>query len=179
MIYDLPNGTRVRLRFIAPSDQALLARGFAQLSPQSRRQRFLVPKSRLSDAELRQLTDVDGHDHVAIVAVLADDPSQLAAVGRFVRDPQRRDEAEVAITVGDALQGMGLGRTIGIALADIGKSLGIRRFTASLLGTNMAAHRLFHAISRQVQTQYAGGIADLVVELETREHPILASALAA
>jgi len=45
MIYDLPNGTRVRLRFIAPSDQALLARGFAQLSPQSRRQRFLVPKS--------------------------------------------------------------------------------------------------------------------------------------
>jgi len=57
--------------------------------------------------------------------------------------------------------------------------LGIRRFTASLLGTNMAAHRLFHAISRQVQTQYAGGIADLVVELETREHPILASALAA
>lgn len=49
--------------------------------------------------------------------------------------------------------------------------------TASL-GTNMAAHRLFHAISRQVRTQYADGIADLVVELETREHPILPAALA-
>jgi len=179
MIHDLPNGTRLRLRFIAPSDTALLARGLAQLSPQSRRQRFLVPKSRLSDAELRYLTDVDGHDHVAIVAVLADDPTQLAAVGRFVRNPLRPDEAEVAITVCDALQGMGLGRTIGTALADIAKAIGIRRFTASLLGTNMAAHRLFHAISRQVRTQYAGGLADLVVELETREHPILPAALAA
>ena len=179
MIHRLSNGTRVRLRFIEPSDRALLAKGLAQLSPQSRRQRFLVPKSSLSAAELSYLTEVDGRDHVAIVAVLDDEPTQLAGVGRFVRNPQRPDEAEMAITIGDALQGMGLGRTIGLALADIAKSLGIRRFTASLLGTNTAAHRLFHSISRRVQTHYADGLADLVVELETREHPIVPAALAA
>jgi acetyltransferase len=179
MIHELPNGDLVVLRFIAPADKALLARGLEQLSPQSRRQRFLVPKSRLSDAELDYLTAVDGHDHVAIVAVLAGDSSQLVGVGRFVRHEQRRAEAEVAITVGDPWQGMGLGRTIGLALADIAKDKGIRRFTASLLGTNMAAHRLFHAISRRVQTQYADGIADLVAELETREHPIVPSSLVA
>jgi hypothetical protein len=86
--------------------------------------------------------------------------------------------AEVAITVGDALQGMGLGRTLGTARADVGTSMRIRRFTSSLLGTNVAAHRL-HAISRRVQTQYSGGIADLVVELDAREHPILPAAHAA
>ena len=179
MIHELPNGTRLRLRFIAPSDKALLARGLQQLSAQSRRQRFLVPRSNLTAAELRYLTEVDGRDHVAIVAVLEEDPDQLAGVGRFVRDPQRPDEAEVAITIADPLQGMGLGRMLGLALADIAKSLGIRRFTASLLGTNVAAHRLFGAISRRVETEYADGIAGLVIELETREHPIVPASLAA
>lgn len=107
------------------------------------------------------------------------DPGQLAGVGRFVRDPQQPDQAEVAITVCDALQGMGHGRTIGLALADVAKARGLRRFTASLLGADVAAGRLLHAISRRVQTDYSGGIADLVVELETREHPISSEALAA
>ena len=179
MIHELPDGTRLRLRFIVPTDRALLASGMSQLSPQSRAQRFLVPKARLSEDELRYLTDVDGHDHVAIVAVHEDDPARLAGVGRFIRDPRRPEEAEVAITICDELQGMGLGRTIGLALADVAKTRGIRRFTASLLGTNVAAARLFRAISRRVETEYSSGIADLVVELETREHPITPASLTA
>lgn len=179
MIHALPDGTRVRLRFIAPSDKALLVRGMAELSPRSRRQRFLVPKARLEEAELRELTEVDGHDHVAIVAVLEDDPSRLAGVARFIRQPDAPEQAEVAITVGDAFQGMGLGRTLGLTLADVAKALGVRRFTASLLGTNLAAHRVFRAISQRVRTEYSAGIADLVVELETREHPIVPGWLAA
>ena len=126
MIHELPDGTRLRLRFITPSDKA-----------------------------------------------------QLAGVGRFVRDPQHREQAEVAITIGDPWQGMGLGRTIGLALADVARARGIRRFSASLLGTNVAAARLFHAISRRVQTECSGAIADLVVELDTREHPISPASLAA
>lgn len=179
MIHVLPDGTRVRLRFIAPADKALLARGMADLSPQSRYERFLVPKLRLSDDELRVLTEVDGRDHVAIVAVLDADPGRLAGVARFVRDPVVSEQAEVAITIGDPWQGMGLGTTLGLALADVAKALGVRRFTASLLGTNIASHKVFHAISHRVQTDYSAGIADLVVELETREHPIAAASLAA
>jgi hypothetical protein len=104
-----------------------------------------------------------------------------------VRNPQRSDEAGVAITGADPPQGMGHGRIVA-APADIATALehmrhakanGIRHFTASLLGTNLAAHRLFRAISRRVQTHYADGLADLVVELETREHPIVPAALAA
>jgi RimJ/RimL family protein N-acetyltransferase len=179
MLHRLPDGTQLRLRFIAPSDKPLLAAGLAALSPQSRAQRFLTPKSRLTDEELRRFTELDGHDHVAIVAVLASDPERLAGVARFVRNPQRPDEAELAVTICDELQGMGLGRALGSALADVAKSLGVRRFTASLLGTNLAAHRLFAAITRRVQTVHSAGIADLVAELETREHPIVPSSLAA
>jgi acetyltransferase len=179
MLHQLPNGTVVRMRFIAPSDKALLAAGLAALSPQSRRQRFLTPKSRLSEAELRYFTEVDGCDHVAIVAVHADDPARFAGVARFVRDPEDSEQAELAVTVCDELQGMGLGRALGAALADVAKSLGVRRFTASLLGTNGAAHHLFTSISRRVQTSHSQGVADLVAELETREHPVVARQLAA
>lgn len=179
LICDLTDGTRVRLRFIAPSDRALIARGHARLSPRSRHQRFLAPKPRLSDAELRYLTEIDGHEHVAIVAVYDDDPQRMAGVARYVRDPERPEEAEIAIVIVDELQGKGLGRTLGLALVDIAKHHGVRRFTASLLGTNVAAQRLFAAISRRVQTEYSAGVADLVVELETREHPVVPRSLAA
>ena len=175
----MPDGTRLRLRYLTPSDGALLARGMAELSPQSRQQRFLTAKTALSTDDLRRLTAVDGHDHVAIVAVYENDPGRLAGIARYIRDPKRPEQAEIAITISDALQGQGLGRALGLALADVAKGLGVRRFTASLLGTNAAAHRLFHAMSRHVQTEYSAGIADLVVELETREHPIVPGSLAA
>jgi RimJ/RimL family protein N-acetyltransferase len=177
--HELPDGTRLRLRFIAPSDKALLARGMGELSAQSRHQRFFVPKAHLSEDELRRFTEVDGRDHVAIVAVFEADPGRLAGVARFVRDPEHPDAAEAAITVCDELQGQGLGRALGLALADVAKSLGIQRFTASLLGTNTAAHRVFHAISQRIQTAYEAGFADLVVELDTREHAIVPGSLAA
>ncbi len=162
-----------------PADKALLVRGMGELSAQSRHQRFFVPKARLTDDELRHFTEIDGRDHVAIVAVPELDPGSFAGVARFIRDPRHPDAAEVAITVCDALQGQGLGSALGLALADVAKSLGVQRFTASLLGTNLAAHRVFHAISQRIQTEYSSGIADLVVELETREHPIVPGSLAA
>jgi GNAT superfamily N-acetyltransferase len=179
MLHLLPNGTRVRMRFIAPTDKALLAAGLAALSPESRRARFLAPRARLTERELRDFTELDGHDHVAIVAVTESDPPLFAGVARFVRDPQCPDQAEIAVTVCDALQGMGLGRALGLALADVAKSLGVRRFTASLLGTNVAAQRLFASISHRVQSDYVAGIGDLVAELETREHPVTSASLAA
>lgn len=179
MLHVLTDGTRVRLRVIAPGDKALLARGLERLSPRSRHERFLAPKPAFSPAELRYLTEIDGHDHVAIVAVLEDDPSTLAGVARYVRYAQRPTEADVAFVVADELQGMGLGRALGLALADVARAHGVRRFTASLLGTNVAARRLFASIARRVSTEYEGGIAELVAELETGEHPIVPGWLAA
>jgi GNAT superfamily N-acetyltransferase len=179
MLHVLADGTRLRLRFIEPGDKALLADGIERLSPRSRHDRFLAPKSALSPAELRYLTEVDGHDHVAIVAVLEEEPSTLAGVARYVRNPRRPAEADVAFVVADRLQGQGLGRTLGLALADVARGYGVRRFTASVLGGNVAAERLFASIARRVSTGYEAGVGDLIAELETREHPIVPGWLAA
>ena len=80
-------------RHIRPDDKGRLAAGLQRLSPESRHRRFLMPKPRFSSSELRHLTEIDGFDHVAIVAVSAADPEVFYAVARFVRlndDPGRR-----------------------------------------------------------------------------------------
>ena len=161
----LRNGTRVVIRPITADDKALLARGMAALSPQSARLRFLAPKHRLTLAELRYLTEVDHVDHYALVAVLADDPSTMAAVGRWVRDGEHPDAAEVAVVVGDCYQRQGLGTALGVALADGARALGIGRFTATMLPENTAAQRLFAHISGRLSTRVEGGTYELVADL--------------
>jgi RimJ/RimL family protein N-acetyltransferase len=161
----LRNGTRVFIRPITADDKALLVRGMASLSPQSARLRFLAPKHRLSLAELRYLTEVDQVDHYALVAVLADDPTTLAGVGRWVRDRDHPDAAEVAVLVGDCYQRQGLGTALGNALADGARALGIARFNAVMLPENTAARRLFAHISGRLSTRVGGGTYELVVDL--------------
>jgi RimJ/RimL family protein N-acetyltransferase len=161
----LRNGTRVLIRPITPDDKALLVRGMASLSPHSARLRFLAPKKHLTVAELRYLTEVDHVDHHALVAVLADDPTTMAGVGRWVRGGEHPDAAEVAVVVGDCHQRQGLGTALGAALADAARALGIARFTATMLPENTAAQRLFAHISGRLSTRFEGGTYELVADL--------------
>ena len=165
MLAQLSDGTEVLIRSIRPDDKALLVQGMDHLSPESRRARFLTAKPRLTSAELRYLTELDGLDHYALIAVLADRPDQLAGVARFVRATEDPLAAEAAIVVGDPLQGKGLGRVLGLRLADAARARGVRRFTATMLSDNVAAHRLFRAISLRLDTEHAGGIDELVADL--------------
>ena len=137
----------------------------ASLSPQSARLRFLAPKNHLTLAELRYLTEVDHVDHYALVAVLADDPTTMAGVGRWVRDGDHPDAAEVAIVVGDCYQRQGLGTALGTALGDGARALAIARFTAMMLPENTAAQRLFAHISGRLSTRVESGTYELVADL--------------
>ena len=154
------------LRPIRPDDKGRLSEAFARLSPESARLRFLAPKARLSGSELRYLTEIDGADHVALVAVRAHDPNFIVGVARFVRWRERPDAAEAAIVVGDPWQGQGVGRWMGLALADIARAHGVRRFTASLLSDNRAAHRVFETISARLHAEHHDGVEELVAELD-------------
>jgi RimJ/RimL family protein N-acetyltransferase len=161
----LRNDTRVLIRPIRPDDKALLVRGMAALSPRSARLRFLAPKNRLSLAELRYLTEVDQVDHYALVAVLGNDPTTMAGVGRWVRDREHPDAAEVAVVVGDCYQRQGLGTALGAALADGARAHGIARFTATMLPDNTAARRLFAHISGRLSTRVDRGTYELAADL--------------
>ena len=152
-------------RHIRSDDKGRLAAGLQRLSPAARHQRFLMPKPRFSSSELRYLTEIDGFDHVAIVAVSASDPEVFYAVGRFVRLKDDPETAEVAVVVADVLQGRGLGCELGRRLAEEARERGVRRFSATLLGDNVAAHRLFASITRQLERRHAHGFTEVVAEI--------------
>lgn len=151
------------IRPIEPGDKERLVNGLARLSAESIRKRFLAAKPRFTKAELRYLTEVDGRNHIALVALLDD---ELVAVARCVRLPDRPGTAEMAIVVGDPWQGQGIGRALALALADAAVAVGIRRFAATMLGDNEAARRLMRTFSRRLdEARVAGGLREIVVEL--------------
>ncbi len=154
------------MRPIVSRDKPLLAAAMLRLSPASSYARFLSPKSRLSSAELRYLTEVDGHHHVALVAVAASDPRHMVGVGRYVRQDDDRNTAELAVVVDDEWQGMGLGHQLGLSLADHARERGVQRFMGLLLSENVAAHRLLAAISdRLSRSSHHTGVSEVYAEL--------------
>jgi RimJ/RimL family protein N-acetyltransferase len=133
---ELGEGRRVSIRALGPRDREALAEGFERLGPQSRYLRFFSPVARLSDAQLAYLTDIDHHDHEALVAVDADTRDGVG-VARFVRIGAGVAEPAVAVT--DEWQRRGVGTLLLDALADRAREEGIEVFVAHVLADNEAA----------------------------------------
>jgi len=131
----LRDGSDVRIRQGHRSDRELLLRGFERLSPESRYRRFLVPMAELTDEMVGYLTEIDHHDHEAIIA-LDEDTGEGVGVARYVRTGDRPDVAELAVTVVDDWQGKGLGTLLVEVLSARARAEGITRFSALMLARN-------------------------------------------
>ena len=164
----LSDGTRLTIRPIRPQDKAELIAGLGRLSEASVHKRFMSPKTSFSASELRYLTEVDGHDHAALVAEEADPPHRIVAVARYVSLPDEPGTADVAIVVGDAIQGQGLGTVLAAHLAEVAVREGVRRFSATMLGDNRAAHRLMEQLTGHLERRTSGhGQSELIARLDT------------
>ena len=161
------DGAPVVIRPIRPDDKGMLSDGLRRLSPQSAQRRFLTPKRSFSRAELRYLTEVDGRDHVALVAENPVDPvRRLIAVARFVRLHDEPEAADVAFTVADDWQGRGLGSLLGRHVAHSARNRDIRRFTATMQSDNVPAHRLMAKLTNHLEQRHVGsGVDELVLDL--------------
>ena len=68
--------------------------------------------------------------------------------------------AEIAFVVADDLQHQGLGTALAKALADAARERGVRRFVATMLPDNLAAHRLFAHVAQHRETSSGVGEPD-------------------
>jgi GNAT superfamily N-acetyltransferase len=161
----LASGEDVLLRPISAGDKRLLAEAFERLSPESRYRRFFAPLQRLTERDLTYLTEVDHHDHEAIVA-LEPDREAIVGVARYVRseDPA---EAEVAVVVGDPWQGRGVATALLERLVARARDEGIDHFVAIVLSDNEEALELFEHVAPRgaASRRSASGHTELVIEL--------------
>ena len=165
LLHRLTNGEQVWIRPISPDDKWRLQEGLRRLSLETVQRRFLAAKPRFTETELRYLTEVDGVDHLALVAISVT-TGNLVAVARAVRLPDEPGTAEWAIVVADPLQGKGLGTRLVQALVDEARKVGIHRFTATIAGENRAVARLLaHVSDRFERDVHHHGVREVVVEL--------------
>jgi GNAT superfamily N-acetyltransferase len=151
----LADGTRVTLRMIRPEDGEALRRAFSRLSSRSRYRRFFAGVTELSDEMVHYLTEVDGVNHVAIVAT-TDSHDLKTEVGlgvaRFIRLAEDAEVGEAALTVTDEAQGRGIGRLLLHAIAEAARERNIRTIRAEVLISNAPMRRLLDDLGAVVQS---------------------------
>ena len=153
----LRDGSAVLIRQVHSADAPLLADGFARLSDRSRQLRFLTQKKELSPAELRDFTDVDHHDHEALGALDHAD-GRGVGIARYVRDADDPQAAEIAVTIVDDWQGLGLGTELVAQLSERARSEGIRRFTALVAADNPAMAGLLRNVRAELVGREPGAL---------------------
>ena len=155
------------IRPIRGDDHERLRASHDRLSPESRYRRFLSSKPALTSADTRYLVEVDGCDHFALVATLPDvDDEPIVGVARFIRIPDNRELAEMAIVVGDAHQRHGLGRELVRRLSDEAVARGVRRFTATMFSDNLGIRRLLEGLAAgPVEYRTFGGVTEMELPL--------------
>jgi RimJ/RimL family protein N-acetyltransferase len=157
----LRDGETVVIRPLEPEDRELIRSGFERLSDRSRYLRFQTPLTELSDVQLSHLTDVDHHNHEALVA-LDPDSEEAIGVARFVRIGE--GVAECAIVVADDWQNKGLGTELLERLVERAREEGVERFTALVLADNTDALRLLQRLGDTVWRS-EGSQLELEIEL--------------
>jgi RimJ/RimL family protein N-acetyltransferase len=165
--HTLNDGRTVAIRSIGPDDHERLRAAHARLSEESRYRRFLATKPELSSADARYLVDVDGSDHLALVATLPVEPEEpIVAVARYIRLPDDPVAAEFAIVVGDDYQRQGLAGELMTRLALAAVARGVKRFRATMLADNVAIHRVTAKLAAgPLKRRQLGSLSEVEIEL--------------
>jgi GNAT superfamily N-acetyltransferase len=165
IVVRLRDGSCARVRQIRASDAEPLRAGFERLSEDSRYARFHLAGSTLSEPLARYLTQVDHHDHEALVAIA--DRAGGVGVARYVRSRHDPRAAEAAVTVLDQWQRRGVGSALLALLAARARKAGIRRFTALMLAENRTLIERLRRLGPVRTLERAGGTVELQVALPT------------
>lgn len=159
---------KIRIRQLETGETATIDAVFAGLSPTSRRHRFHGPVDTLSERSRALLADVDGADHVALVAeerhVGRWTPIGIA---RFVRVSEAAAEASIAVV--DAAQRRGVARRLLTELAQVAAAAGLERLIGQIEPGNDAALGLLRSVLPDARCVRSRHVVAFTVEIRDRD----------
>jgi GNAT superfamily N-acetyltransferase len=164
----LKDGTDVTVRAIRPEDAVHILDAFSKLDKEAIYRRFFSPKKELSDAELKQLTDVDFNQVVALVVTKKTaDGEALIAGGRYAVETGERPEcAELAFLTGEAYRGRGIARVLLRHLTLLAREAGLSRFEADVLAENRSMLNVFSGSGLPMTQRCEGNVTHITLLLE-------------
>jgi len=164
----LKNGLQVTIRAIRPDDKEALVAAFKELESRTVYLRFFGLKKEFSPQELKQATEVDFTKTVALVTCIQDGESEkIIGAGRYIvfGDAQPPDRAEVAFTVEEDYQGLGIGSITLRHLTRIARQSGIAQFDADVLPENKGMLAVFHRSGLPVKQKHVEGVVHVTLSL--------------
>jgi acetate---CoA ligase (ADP-forming) len=134
------------------------------LSPDSRYMRFGVARAGLRPEEAAAIAAPPGPEGLGLIALAGADRAEAVAVGRYVRRPGE-GQAELALAVADAWQGLGLGTGLLERLLDHARRDGLDALWALVLPANARMLEVFRHLGCRVEQEVAPG--EVIVRLST------------
>jgi GNAT superfamily N-acetyltransferase len=125
-------------------------------------------KKALSDEELKAATEVDFENEIALMVTIGEKETEtIIGAGRYVAfdaaGAQR--SAEVAFTVEEDYQGLGIASITLRHLAGIAKGKGIAQFDAEVLQENRGMLTVFKRSGFPMKQKYAEGVVHVTLSL--------------
>lgn len=136
----LPDGARLRLRPIRPSDEPMWQQMIHECSPETLRARFFAAIKGPTHEMATRYCFTDYDREIAIVALTDTQPQKMIGVGRLSADADRH-EGEYALLIIDGWQGKRVGSHITRFCLQVARQWGLRHVRAETLleNTRMAA----------------------------------------
>jgi protein lysine acetyltransferase len=163
------DGTELLLRPVLPGDSERTMQGHVRFSSDTLYRRFMSPRVP-SPALMDYLAEVDYVDH--FVWVMTDEDRHPVADARFVRDDHDPGVAEIAFTVADAYQGLGIGSFLIAALSVAARVGGVEKFSARMLADNTAMRTIMDHYGALWERDDIGVVTTVVDVPDTRDLPL-------
>lgn len=170
----LRDGTEVTVRAIRSDDAARILEAFGKLDQEAIYRRFFSPKRKLSDAELKQLTEVDFDQVVALVATTNERGVETLLGGaRYAVEPgERPQSAELAFLTGGAYRERGIASLLLRSLSGLAREAGLERFEADVLADNQSMLNVFRRTGMKMEQRREGNVVHVTLALDVNRQPV-------
>jgi acyl-CoA hydrolase/GNAT superfamily N-acetyltransferase len=152
-------GESVLFRPIKAIDESMMQDFFYSLSDRSIYQRYFSVLRAMPHQTVQSMTTIDYEREMAIVGVVhGEGRERIIAVGRYGLLGEGSDAAEMAFTVRDDWQNIGIGTFLLRYLAAIGRQRGMCAFTAEILENNGPMLSILNKVDNPVECVYDDGV---------------------
>jgi GNAT superfamily N-acetyltransferase len=163
----LKDGTEIAIRAIRAGDGPAILAAFGQLDREAIYRRFFSPKKQLSDAELKQLTEIDFTQVVALVVTAQNEGIEtLLAGGRYAIDAGERPQSgELAFLTGEPYRGRGIASLLLHHLAILARERDLSQLEADVLAGNQPMLNVFRRSRLPMMQRREGNVVHVTLKL--------------